>query len=400
MCTVAVFAIGFGGWTLWEWWDRRHTVDAACAGLVPADEVLALSGGGGEVAADEEIRPTDPLPQRCSFRSEEAAEKAGRKGKRLFFSAQVATEPTGARSEPADDSFQDALNPSNPYVAIPVVHQPIGGGVPGYAGDSGVVVRLPCPGVEHRGEEILGIRASAALQTGAFRENGQLTQADRDRLADIAVATANNLGEEIGCPDRLPEPPDGIPALNTEPIDPDDAEGTCAWYGEAGLHTGPADSSGWLPDRVLESRADELVWRERCLLNVSGEARSAARKRHLEDPAYRRFHESDGGRRSWWLSAESFFGDAADHVSTDPVDDERAAIPGRGGFDDGANAWWATSVCDGQPAVHVLTAAYPYAEAVGRHLEPVFRAYVEDVAERRGCTDAVLPSKEDYREGR
>lgn len=133
MRTVAVFAIGFGGRTLGEWWDRRHAVDAACAGPVPAGEVPALPGGGGEAAAG--------------------------------------------------DSFQDAPNPSTPYVAIPVVHQPIGGGVPGHAGDSGVAVRLPRPGVEHRGEETLGIRASAAPRTRAFRENGRPTQADRGRPA-------------------------------------------------------------------------------------------------------------------------------------------------------------------------------------------------------------------------
>ncbi|WP_206282568.1 hypothetical protein [Streptomyces barkulensis] len=407
MCAVAVFAIGLSGWTLWQWWERRHAVDEACGGLVPVGEVLALRGSGGEITParnlTDGIRLDDArLPQSCVLRSEEASGRGRGVGESgSFFSAQVATEPTGWTYEPVDDAFEDALDHTNPYIDVPQVYQPVGGGIAGYVTDTGVSVRLPCPGTEHRGEEITAIRASAGLSAATraeFSENGQLAQDDRDRLARIAVTTANNLAAELGCSDRLPEPPDGIPALNTEPVAPEKAEGTCAWYGEAGLHTGRANASGWLPDRVLESSANELVWQERCLLTVSREAGSAVYERHLEGPAYQRFYKALGGPRSWWLSAESFFGDAAEHVSTDPVDDERAAIPGRGGFDDGANAWWATSVCDGEPAVHVLTAGYPYSEAVARHLEPVFRAYVEDVAERRGCADIAMPPKSDYQE--
>ncbi|GAA2407200.1 hypothetical protein GCM10010420_39030 [Streptomyces glaucosporus] len=409
MCGTAVLAIGLSGWTLWDLWDRRHTVDEACGGLVPVGEVLALSGSGGEITparnVSDGIRPDEgPLPQDCVLRSEEVAEGRRVGQGMFFFSARVATEPTGQTSEPVDDSFENALDPGNPYVRVPRVHQPIGGGVPGHVTDIGVSVRLPCPGVEHRGEEITAVRVSAELDAAVrpeFSEDGQLRRADRDRLADIAVTTANNLAGELGCPDRLPEPPDGIPALNTEPVAPGEAEGTCAWYGRAGLDTGRANASGWLPDRVLEARADDRVWEERCLLSVSGEARGRAYERYADDPAYREFREAAAGegRRSWWLSAESFFGDAAEQVAVDPADDERVAVPGRGGYDDGANAWWATSVCDGRPAVHVLTAGYPYSEAVGRHLEPVFRAYVEDVAERRGCTDIALPSKRDYQRG-
>ncbi|MEE1941709.1 hypothetical protein V1L54_20260 [Streptomyces sp. TRM 70361] len=396
VCGTAVLAIGLSGWTLWEMWDRRNTVDEACAGLVPAGEVLALSGSGGEITAAEEIEPDGPFAQACVLRSAEAAEALGGSGTRQFFIVQLATEPTGWTSEPVDDSFQDPLDPSNPWIRVPLVHQPVGGGIAGEVTENGVAVRLPCPGGEHRGEEITAIRASATLDLVAYREfgqDGQLRQADRDRLADIAAATADNLAAELGCPDRLPEPPDGIPALNTETVDPDEAEGTCAWYGSADLD----NSSGWLPDRALESRADELVWRERCLLTVSGEARGATHLRYRDDPAYRRYREADEGRGRWWLSAESFFGDAAERVSPDTVDTDRAVVvPGSGGYDGRSNAWWATSVCDGKPAVHVLTAGHPYVQGAGRHLEPVFRAYVEDVAERRGCTDVVLPTADDF----
>lgn len=406
MCTVAVLAIGLSGWTLWEWWGRRHTVDEACGGLVPAGEVLALSGSGGEITparnVSDGIRLDDaPLPQDCVLRSEETARKRRVGGGGFFFSARIATEPTGWTSEPVDDGFEDALDPGNPYVGIPRVHQPIGGGVPGHVTDTGVFVRLPCPGVEHRGRRITAVRASAELDAAVrpeFSEDGQLTQGDRDRLAGIAVVTANNLAGELGCPDRLPEPPNGIPALNTEPVAPDEAEGTCAWYGRARLDEKPANASGWLPDRVLEARTGDRVWEERCLLSVTGEARGAVYRRYADDPAYRRFRENSSmDDRTWWISAESFFGDAAERVSTDPVDDDRVAVAGRGGYDPEGNTLWATSVCGGRPAVHTLTVSWPYAHGAARHLEPVFRAYVEDVAGRRGCTDVALPAKGDYR---
>ncbi|GAA2459050.1 hypothetical protein [Streptomyces macrosporus] len=407
VCGTAVFAIGLSGWTLWDLWDRRHTVDEACGGLVPAGEVLALSGSGGEITparnVSDGIRPDDaPLPQNCVLRSEEVAGKRRLGEGGFFFSAQVATEPTGWTSEPVDDAFEDALDPGNPYIDVPRVYQPIGGDVPGHVTDTGVFVRLPCPGVEHGGEEITAVRASAELDAATrpeFSADGQLTQDDRDRLADIAVATANNLADELECPDRLPEPPNGIPALNTETVAPDEAEGTCAWYGRARLDEKPANASGWLPDRVLEARTGDHVWEERCLLSVTGEARGAVYRRYADDPAYRRFAENSSmDDKTWWTSAESFFGDAAEHVSTDPVGDDRAAVAGRGGYDPEGNVLWATSVCGGKPAVHTLTVSRPYVHGAARHLEPVFRAYVEDVAERRGCTDTVLPPEDAYTE--
>ncbi|SEQ92739.1 hypothetical protein SAMN05216481_12051 [Streptomyces radiopugnans] len=408
VCAVAVFAIGLSGWTLWGLWERRHAVDEACGGLVPVGEALALPGSGGEITparnVTDGIRLDDaPLPQSCVLRSEEAAEgrRLGESGS--FFSAQVAAEPTGWTSEPVDDAFEDALDHTNPYIDVPQVYQPIGGGVPGHVTDTGASVRLPCPGTEHRGEEITAVRASAGLDAATraeFSENGQLAQEDRDRLARIAVATANNLAAELGCPDRLPEPPSGIPALNTEPVAPDEAEGTCAWYGRAGLDGSPANGSGWLPDRVLEARTGDRVWQERCLLSVTGEARGAVYRRYARDPEYRRFRENSSmDDKTWWMSAESFFGDAADRVSTDPVGDDRTAVAGRGGYDSEGKTLWATSVCGGEPAVHTLTVSWPYVDGAARHLEPVLRAYVEDVAERRGCTDTALPPKSDYREG-
>jgi hypothetical protein len=39
----------------------------------------------------------------------------------------------------------------------------------------------------------------------------------------------------------------------------------------------------------------------------------------------------------------------------------------------------------------VETSSYPYERIVSRQMRDMLRAYVADVAKRRGCTDAKLP---------
>lgn len=59
--------------------------------------------------------------------------------------------------------------------------------------------------------------------------------------------------------------------------------------------------------------------------------------------------------------------------------------------------WWASSVCDGKPAIHTLSLGNrSYGKHAARHFEPVFRAYVEDVTRRRGCTDVRLPDADAF----
>ncbi|OKJ88197.1 hypothetical protein AMK31_12495 [Streptomyces sp. TSRI0107] len=57
---------------------------------------------------------------------------------------------------------------------------------------------------------------------------------------------------------------------------------------------------------------------------------------------------------------------------------------------------WASSTCDGEPALHTLTISYTYDGVIADRREALFEAYVADVTERRGCTEVKLPGGKDY----
>jgi hypothetical protein len=44
-----------------------------------------------------------------------------------------------------------------------------------------------------------------------------------------------------------------------------------------------------------------------------------------------------------------------------------------------------------------MTAAYGYDKVVTPELEKVFRSYVDDVTDRRGCTDVTMPAPATFR---
>src|SRR5262249_6495452 len=99
----------------------------------------------------------------------------------------------------------------------------------------------------------------------------------------------------------------------------------------------------------------------------------------------------------WWASTESFFGESATNVQLHEVGfDATHAEPGKAGRAAKSAAWWASSICHGEPAVHTLTIGFPYRIGATAHFEPVFRAYVQDVAKRRGCTDVKFPAASDF----
>lgn len=75
---------------------------------------------------------------------------------------------------------------------------------------------------------------------------------------------------------------------------------------------------------------------------------------------------------------------------------EALAAPGTAGG--GFSTWWASSVCAGEPAIHTLRVDGGYEPLVRDRLRALFRAYVVDVVERRGCTDLVFPGKSDFRD--
>ncbi|WP_235614573.1 hypothetical protein [Streptomyces ambofaciens] len=395
LCLAAVVAIGWSGREIWRVWDARRQIDEACAGLVPAGRVLALSPAGGRIThrqAEEGVIDLGAgTAQDCEIFSTEAGEKNGEdRGGRWFFTGAVGVLPAD-RPTVADGPLEDLVDsgggPTHP-------DQPLGGGIAGRVTESDVVVQLPCAGGRLNGRPVKALWARASLQSPAprFTDGGQLGAHDRAVLAETAVLTANNLAGRVGCADRLPDPPADVPALPEGPVPAARAEGTCAWYREGGFARRPE-----LPDQVVESRTDDRLWDERCGL-VLGESRAGALYlAEADDHEYLIRPDSPG---QWFVSLHTYAGEDAKNVlltSTDLREDPEPATPGRAGRSSEDPIWWASSVCDGEPQIHTMSLALSYHRLVTPRMEQVFRAYVEDVTARRHCTDLVFPEKPAFR---
>ncbi|MGW5906295.1 hypothetical protein ACWFQ6_31600 [Streptomyces althioticus] len=393
LCLAAVVALGWWGRETWLTVEARQQIDDACGGLVPAERVLSLSPAGGTLTHRDSEEGTidldDGLPQNCEIFSTEAGEAYGtNSGERWFFTGAMGVLPAGPQvaDDPLDVLLDPHGGPTHPY-------QPLRGGITGIVTDSGVVVELPCAEGEadERPVTALWARAELMVTKPPFSENGQLTDHDRDVLAGTAVTTANNLADRLGCADRLPDPPENIPALPEGPVPASRAEGTCAWYRE-----GDFARSVRFPDQVLQSRTDDRLWDERCVLVLGAERAAGLYNAEVENQSYLPRPTAPG---QWFVSLHTYSGERARNVLlTSTYGDEKPepARPGGAGRSSEDPVWWASSVCAGQPQIHTMTLGLGYDQVIPAEIKKVFRAYVTDVTERRGCTDVVLPKSSDF----
>jgi hypothetical protein len=397
LCLAAMAGIGWSGKEIWEVLSGRRQIDEACAGLVPAGRVLALSPAGGTLshrAADEGTIDLDAgLPQDCEIFSTEAGGRSGsHSGERWFFTGAVGAVGQGEELSP-EGPWDEVVDPDGPYSDHTYPAQPLGGGIAGIVTDTGVTVEIPCAKGESNGRPVkaLWARASFAEPQTPFSEHGQPTAHDRGILAETAVTTANRLAARLGCTERLPDPPEHIPALVEGPTPVAKAEGTCAWYRRSGL----ADHAPYA-DQVLESRTDPQVWDERCALVLG---RSRAHTLHdAHDGELPGVHRPDRPGR-YFAAFHTYAGEAARHIRLPSLDsDEAVAVePGTAGRSGGEPVWWASSVCRGKPQLHTMTLSDGYAEVAAPAHEKVFRAYVDDVTARRGCTGVRFPAASAFR---
>ncbi|MGW2706149.1 hypothetical protein [Streptomyces sp. NPDC001340] len=190
------------------------------------------------------------------------------------------------------------------------------------------------------GDGRLGVQTSVNTMTVAkYFEQDPVTDTDRRTLAELARTAAGRAAEKLGCKATLPAVPAELPTPSKRLVNAESAGGTCGWY-------------------VGSDSLDDV-------LRVA----------------------------PFWLRTESYFGDEAGEVKTDHFGrDQRELPPGTTGSDGAENVWWASSTCDGEPAVHTLSSDYPYDRVVGKRLGALFKAYVTDVAARRHCTHLKFPS--------
>ncbi|MCX4681245.1 hypothetical protein OG413_39270 [Streptomyces sp. NBC_01433] len=393
VCVGAMVAAGLGGWTLWTDWQDERVVDEACASLVPPEKLGELPLSGGRISSNGESINVDKISGTCMLASTEAGEVRGQ-SHRAFFSAGVSTASRSAQAD-VDDSLDTLIDDQRRYN---YPDSPVGGGIAGLISDSGVQVRLSCPDVRAGNGEPVGTLVASAVQYVdgyvPLFSGRQMDQRTRDNLASIAVDVANALAAKLGCAERLPDPPGRLPGTNGKLKEAAAARGSCSWYGRA-----YREDAAWLPDEVLETRADPLAWQEKCGLAVRSEKALELYRSLDKKPDHRAaLRENYPDKRAeWWASTQSFFGEFPDGVGL-PIGggDSTRAAPGTAGRVEEGTAWWATSVCDGKPAVHTLTLGYGYGKVAAHLMEPVFRAYVKDVAERRGCMKLKFPRSADF----
>jgi hypothetical protein len=382
LCLAAVVGVGVGGRVLWGEWRTYREVTDGCADLVSVDDVRDIDHAGRDLRADEEL-DLDNLPSTCRI----ADAGDGRSGTRLL-SLRVDAGPGGGQTNIVSSPGSDG---SEQWRRLEV---PVGGGVPGLAEPDGTTVRLACHDGTYGSTPVDTIEVTATAEY----DEGTASEADRRRMASLAVTAANRAAGRLGCSDRLAPAPDRlqpIPALAPAAR----AKGTCGWY--ARLDT----STGELPDQAMGTAVDADVWRERCVLGMS-----TTRAQSLFDRAFADSESIGASSRpdgepedDWWADVQTFYGQDQPNVYFGSAgfrheDDQPVAAGSAGSLvaDGGNTTWWATSTCDGRPAVHVLRAKYVYARAAAPHFERLFKAYVADVAARRDCTDLKFPASAAY----
>ncbi|MEU6735666.1 hypothetical protein ABZ929_21145 [Streptomyces physcomitrii] len=379
---VAAFGAVGGGWLLATNLLGRYEIDAACDGLVPAGLVLALPESEGRITAPGDTLEVDGSG--CGLFSDLAGDGSGR---RYFFRAAAGTARTMGSNPEDPEAYLVArdLSSGRPGEADTPGPQPLGGPVDGVVTDAAVTVRLPCREGRLKGSPVKSLWAKAEIPR--LRSDGPLTARDRHLLARTAVGTVNNLAERAHCGRGWEEPAEGLPA--DPPRSPQPAaraEGTCAF-------ARPFAHRADFPERAFPAHADKAVSEERCLLGMGPERAGDLRY----EAVHRGDYDRDFPAEPFWAALHTYYGDLADSVEF--WDGDGSASAPRGTAGRGRTAvWWASSECrDGGHAVHTLSLDHLYAKSVTPAWARYFRAYVKDVAQRRGCDHLVFPGAEDFR---
>ncbi|MGW1596468.1 hypothetical protein [Streptomyces sp. NPDC002343] len=385
----------YAGWlTVDDVRDRsasERAIAEACDGLVSAAAVMDLHGGTVRAETSEYDR-IDARRPRSSCTVYQASGSGRTTG--LFSLAVRAggkTEPLnwiGDHTEPfalpgpAERSRRTDITAVADRRPEP---RPVGDGSLGWYGNWYTTVRAECgPGSSTTAPPLLHITAGA--------DYDDVSGADRARLARLARSAAETLTHRIGCRTRLPALPAGQPApVPTVLRSARSAGGSCRWFARHHERLG----GGPLPDRALAAPVGDAAPLESCLLAVSPrQVRRTAGglpedKRDLADSALT--------HSPWWLRTVTYTGAEARAVGYEEFDGRDVVIkPGTAGHT--GDAWWASSVCGGKPAVHTLGTGYAYDDVLGsRTVSALFRAYVDDIAERRGCTHVTYPDAADFR---
>ncbi|MGW1001394.1 hypothetical protein [Streptomyces sp. NPDC002520] len=404
VATTGVFGILAGGWGLWlETRDRldraesRDRITKACEGLVDPDLVLGLGGGTLRATAgsgeDDSMYDLDSPNALVSTPTDCVIYRVGKPGTTYdHFLLSVWVNPNDRRAQLVsgwDDPFQNwERDPDGDITreADAAIPYPLGVGRLGVYDDNAAVVKARCTNK-------LGETTSVNTMTVAkYFEDDPVTDTDRGTLAELARTAAGRAAKKLGCKATLPAVPAELPTPSKRLVNAESAGGTCGWYADFIA----AEGRGRFPDRALAAPAAHAQ-EESCLLGMSDkEVRrlwpSLSKDEVSSDSLDDVLHVAP-----FWLRTESYFGDEAGEVEPDHFGGGQTKLrPGTAGRDGDEFVWWASSTCEGRPAVHTLSIDYPYNRVVQKRLRALLQAYVHDVATRRHCTHLKFPSASDF----
>ncbi|MFF4163681.1 hypothetical protein [Streptomyces sp. NPDC001741] len=400
LCVLAVAGIGLSLWVfvqevigLRDRAESRERITEACGGLIDPDPILGLNGGGIDRVKLSDEHETD-LGERSSgclvYRVGDPGTTYGHFSMAVLRrsaepdadeTAQDRTEIDEQSDEPFRRPYRDEKSSPGPVVSHALPH-PLGDGALGEYDEYKVTARAVC----EKGGKISSIEVSAVAQY-----DEPVTAEDRRTLAGLARQGVDRAADRTGCRADLP----GLPAELAEPEmkfgSAASTGGTCDWYRRF-LAQG---ERGSLPDRALAAPAGKASDHDACVLAVGEKETRRIYPGFVKTSDYPQSLEDVLKYLPWWVKTETYVGDGTRGLRTGHFKQPTELTPGSAGTDSD-QTWWASSVCGGRPAVHVLWVAYPYDRIAADRLESLFRAYVDDVTERRGCTDVVLPDAKDF----
>ncbi|MFF6998797.1 hypothetical protein ACFY93_28070 [Streptomyces sp. NPDC008313] len=407
---AAVFGILAATWGLWleneERLDRkasRQRITGACAGLADPGKVLGLNGGTTRVrpgSRSGDRFASHALPGTCVlYRVGEPGTTYG------HFELSVHTDPSGRYAHVlsgTEDPFEerarehtgDLTRVADESPEYPLDAPGEDDGRVGHYGDDSADVKVVC----EKGEAARGGTGQVTSVNAVARADYEhVGLADRLALVELARDAAYKAAKRIGCTPETPAPlvarlyiADARLVKATSPK----AGGTCGWY----RRFVELEGLGKLPDRALSAPVGEHSVTESCLL-----AASPAQTRRVWPTLAR--EKTDSVRlddvldhQPWWIRTDSFFGDEAREVVAERIGGHRTpARPGTAGVDRAAGVWWASSTCEGRPAVHTFTIGLGYDDAARPRARAAFKAYVDSVTESRGCTGVTFPKASAFR---
>lgn len=400
LCVLAVVGIGLSIWAFVQEFidlrdrdESRGRITEACGGLIDPDPVLGLNGGGIDRVKISDEYETD-LAERSSgclvYRVGEPGTTYGHFSMAVLRrSAEPEADETEADrteiDETSDEPFRrpygDEDRTTGPVLNHALPH-PLGDGRLGEYDEYKVTARALC----EKGGALSSIEVSAVAQY-----DERVTPEDRRTLAALARQGADRAAGRTGCRAELPELPATLAAPATEFGAPASTGGTCAWY----RHFLTTEERGQLPDRALAAPAGKASDHDACLLTVGEKETRRIYPGFVKTSDYPQSLDNVLTYFPWWVKTETYVGDGTRGLRTAHFKQPTELTPGTAGTDSG-QIWWASSVCSGRPALHVMWVSYPYDRIAADRLRTLFRAYVDDATERRGCTGTVHPDAADF----